>query len=105
MIEIVDRLIVDSAEWPDVPGAYAELEDVFEAAAVSDIAWRRTLPWREALAAALARAIREDRRPPRRDGARRRLAALPAGVEVVRESADQVPYREELKPSELLSRS
>ena len=77
MIEIVDRLIVDSAEWPDVPGAYAELEDVFEAAAVSDIAWRRTLPWREALAAPLARAIREDRRPPRRDGARRRLAALP----------------------------
>ena len=44
MIEIADRLIVDSAEWPDVPGAYAELEDVFEAAAVSDIAWRRRCP-------------------------------------------------------------
>ena len=52
MIAIVDRLVVDSAEWPDLPGAYAELEEFFDAVAVSDIAWRRTHPWREALARA-----------------------------------------------------
>ena len=89
MIEIVDRLIVDSAEWPDVLGAYAELEDVFEAAAVSDIAWRWTLPWREALAAAWPELSSRIAGPPPA------LVAAwlhsRAGVEVVRESADQVP--------------
>jgi hypothetical protein len=50
LLEIVDRLVVDSAEWPDLPGAYSELDEVFNSAAVSDIAWRRTLGWREELA-------------------------------------------------------
>lgn len=50
MVGVVDRLIVDSAEWPDVPGCYAELEKCFEEAAVSDIAWRRLLGWRLSLA-------------------------------------------------------
>ena len=48
--ELVDRLIVDSREWPDVPAAYGELERYFEAVAVSDIAWARGEPWRLALA-------------------------------------------------------
>jgi hypothetical protein len=39
---IVDRLIVDSTEWPDLPGAYAELVELFERVVVSDIAWERT---------------------------------------------------------------
>ena len=50
LVRIVDRFIVDSVEWPDVPEAYAELGDCFERTAVSDIAWSRTLPWRRALA-------------------------------------------------------
>jgi glucose-6-phosphate dehydrogenase assembly protein OpcA len=48
MIEIVDRLIVDSSEW-DEP-RYDELQGVFVRTAVSDIAWARTLPWRTELA-------------------------------------------------------
>jgi Glucose-6-phosphate dehydrogenase subunit len=50
LVDIVDRLIVDSAEWDDVPGAYRSLQACFGRASVSDIAWSRTLPWRRALA-------------------------------------------------------
>jgi Glucose-6-phosphate dehydrogenase subunit len=49
LLELCDRFVVDSVEWPDVPEAYRELP--FERAAFSDIAWRRTEPWRRALAA------------------------------------------------------
>lgn len=48
LIEVCDRFIYDSKEWPDIPQAYAELP--FDRAACSDIAWRRTQPWRSALA-------------------------------------------------------
>jgi glucose-6-phosphate dehydrogenase assembly protein OpcA len=48
LLEVCDRFIADSKEWPDVPEAYAELP--FERAACSDIAWRRTQPWRRCLA-------------------------------------------------------
>ena len=48
LVEVCDRLIVDSREWPDVPDAYRELP--FDRAACSDIAWRRTEPWRRCLA-------------------------------------------------------
>jgi glucose-6-phosphate dehydrogenase assembly protein OpcA len=51
LVELADRLIVDSGEWPDVPGAYAELAELFERVECSDIAWRRTLEVRRALAA------------------------------------------------------
>lgn len=49
LIEVCDRLVVDSREWPDAPEAYGELP--FEDAACSDIAWRRTEAWRRSLAA------------------------------------------------------
>jgi glucose-6-phosphate dehydrogenase assembly protein OpcA len=48
LIDVTDRLIYDSKEWPDAPAAYAELP--FERTACSDIAWRRTEPWRAVLA-------------------------------------------------------
>jgi glucose-6-phosphate dehydrogenase assembly protein OpcA len=48
LIDVTDRLIYDSKEWPDAPGAYAELP--VEQTACSDIAWRRTEPWRGTLA-------------------------------------------------------
>jgi glucose-6-phosphate dehydrogenase assembly protein OpcA len=50
ILVLVDRLIVNSMEWPDVPGAYADLAGCFGHAACSDIAWRRTERWRVALA-------------------------------------------------------
>jgi glucose-6-phosphate dehydrogenase assembly protein OpcA len=50
MVEVVDRLIVDTSEWPDLPEDYAELEQCFERTAVSDIAFRRSLGWRLSLA-------------------------------------------------------
>ncbi|HET7857159.1 MAG TPA: glucose-6-phosphate dehydrogenase assembly protein OpcA [Gaiellaceae bacterium] len=47
LVDVADRLVVDSREWPDVPAAYRELP--FRRAACSDIAWRRVEPWRRAL--------------------------------------------------------
>ena len=50
MVHVVDRLIVDSSEWDDLPGGYAELAKQFDQTAVSDIAFRRSLRWRAMLA-------------------------------------------------------
>ena len=50
LVDLADRLVVDSSEWADLPGAYAELATVFDRVACSDIAWRRVLPWRRVLA-------------------------------------------------------
>jgi hypothetical protein len=50
LIDVVDRLIVDSTEWPDLPGSYRGLSEIFDRVAVSDIAWARTSRWRPHLA-------------------------------------------------------
>jgi hypothetical protein len=50
LVRVADRLIVDSTEWRDVPGAYRGLVDVFPKVAASDIAWARTARWRALLA-------------------------------------------------------
>jgi glucose-6-phosphate dehydrogenase assembly protein OpcA len=50
LVDVVDRLIVDSTEWPDLPGPYARLAEVFDRVVVSDIAWARTSRWRPQLA-------------------------------------------------------
>jgi hypothetical protein len=50
LLDAVDRLIIDSTEWPDLPGAYRELATVFDRTAVSDIAWSRGNRWRVQLA-------------------------------------------------------
>jgi glucose-6-phosphate dehydrogenase assembly protein OpcA len=50
LIDVVDRLIVDSTEWPDLPAPYAGLASVFDRVVVSDIAWARTSRWRRQLA-------------------------------------------------------
>jgi hypothetical protein len=50
LVDVVDRLIVDSTEWPGLPAPYAQLAEVFDRAAVSDIAWARTERWRRQLA-------------------------------------------------------
>lgn len=51
LLGVADRLVVDSSEWRgSLPRGYAELAARFDHVAASDIAWRRTLPWRVALA-------------------------------------------------------
>jgi hypothetical protein len=50
MLGVVDRMIVDSSEWEDVPGSYEELAKCFDHAAISDLAFRRSLRWRVLLA-------------------------------------------------------
>jgi glucose-6-phosphate dehydrogenase assembly protein OpcA len=50
LIDVVDRLIVDSTEWPDLPAPYADFSGVFGRVVVSDIAWARTSRWRPHLA-------------------------------------------------------
>ncbi len=50
LVGVVDRLIVDSTEWGDLPGSYARLAEVFDRVVVSDIAWARTSRWRRQLA-------------------------------------------------------
>jgi glucose-6-phosphate dehydrogenase assembly protein OpcA len=48
LLDVCDRFVVDSREWPDVPESYKDLP--FDRASCSDIAWRRTEPWRRELA-------------------------------------------------------
>ncbi len=43
IVEVCDRLVVDSSEWPGAPACYARLAGLFERVAVSDIAFSRTL--------------------------------------------------------------
>lgn len=50
IVDVCDRFVVDSTEWPGIPGAYDELASLFDRIVVSDLAWRRGLPWRSALA-------------------------------------------------------
>ena len=50
LIDVVDRLIVDSTEWPELPAPYARLAEIFDRVAASDIAWARTSRWRVQLA-------------------------------------------------------
>jgi glucose-6-phosphate dehydrogenase assembly protein OpcA len=50
LVGVVDRLIVDSTEWPGLPEPYARLAKIFDRVGVSDIAWARTSRWRLQLA-------------------------------------------------------
>jgi glucose-6-phosphate dehydrogenase assembly protein OpcA len=50
LLSVVDRLIVDSTEWPNLPNTYTELARIFDRVVVSDIAWARTSRWRQMLA-------------------------------------------------------
>lgn len=50
LVDTVDRLIVDSTEWPGLPEPYERLAEIFDRVTVSDIAWARTSRWRPHLA-------------------------------------------------------
>jgi glucose-6-phosphate dehydrogenase assembly protein OpcA len=51
LVDVCDRLVVDSSEWRGLPRAYARLEELFDRIAVSDVAWGRGLGWRARIAA------------------------------------------------------
>jgi glucose-6-phosphate dehydrogenase assembly protein OpcA len=50
LVDLADRLIVDSSEWPHPAADFARLPVLFPQIAVSDVAWSLLEPWREALA-------------------------------------------------------
>ena len=50
LVDVTDRLVVDSSEWPDVEWGYARLAEILDRVVVSDIAWARLEPWRRAVA-------------------------------------------------------
>ena len=50
LVDVTDRLIVDSTEWDDLPYPYRNLATLFDRANTSDIAWARTSRWRTLLA-------------------------------------------------------
>ena len=50
LVDVTDRLIVDSSEWPNPEQGYDRLAQLLGRAVVSDIAWARTEPWRRAVA-------------------------------------------------------
>jgi hypothetical protein len=103
MADLTDRLIVDSAEWPDVPGAYEELAGFFEATAVSDIAWRRTLRWREALAHDWPKVPDRLSGPPAETALVAGWLRSRAGIDVAVERSVELPHTEDLDASEYLS--
>jgi glucose-6-phosphate dehydrogenase assembly protein OpcA len=121
LLDVVDRLVVDSSEWPRIPAAYGRFAEFFDGVAASDLAWRRTLPWRVVLAErwpAIAQVRRLTVDGPRADAlllvgwlrsALRRDVALTrrdaGAVEAVRFDGDPVdpPRAPALSDSDLLS--
>jgi hypothetical protein len=103
LVDMVDRLVVDSSEWPDVPAAYGELVELFDRLAVSDIAWRRTLPWRRALAQAWPEVTDRLVGPPAETALVAGWLRARAGIEVEVEAADELPAGDGRAPSDLLS--
>jgi glucose-6-phosphate dehydrogenase assembly protein OpcA len=51
LLDVVDRLILDSREWAEPEREMAQLAAYTARVAISDIAWTCTEPWRQALAA------------------------------------------------------
>ena len=103
LVDMVDRLVVDSAEWQDIPNAFAELAEQFDRVAVSDIAWRRTLPWRRALADAWPDLPDRLTGPPAETALVAAWLEERAGIHVELEQADTLPVGDGPAPSDLLS--
>ena len=95
--DVVDRLIVDSTEWPSdtLAQGYGELAERFDRTVVSDIAWARTERWRRELAQRVAVRRRTSSRSRRRTRRRLLLAGwlrsrLGHDVEVEHEPAESL---------------
>jgi glucose-6-phosphate dehydrogenase assembly protein OpcA len=116
LVELADRVVVDSAEWEEL--RYRELSAAFPLSAVSDIAWSRTHAWRLTLAGCWP-AIREQEiriRGPRAEASllrgwlASRLARAIRPVEPAEDLGVRLggedlppPHDPHLSPSDLLS--
>ena len=105
LLEIVDRVVVDSAEWPSdkLPQLYAALAECFERVVVSDIAWARTLEWRRELARAWPELPRTLAGPPAEAALVAGWLRSRAGEHVDVRPAKSLPVDVGQEPSELLS--
>jgi Glucose-6-phosphate dehydrogenase subunit len=50
LVQVADRLVLDSDEWSECDATMERLPELFERIAISDIAWAKVQPWREACA-------------------------------------------------------
>ena len=50
LVELVDRMVIDSREWREPATGYKQVAEVFDRVVVSDIAWSLTYEWRVKLA-------------------------------------------------------
>lgn len=50
LVELVDRMVIDSREWREPAAGYKQVAEVFDRVVVSDIAWSLTYEWRVKLA-------------------------------------------------------
>jgi glucose-6-phosphate dehydrogenase assembly protein OpcA len=60
LLEIADVILLDSDGEPDTPAALARAAELLESVYVVDLAWLRTMPWRERLAATFDPPVRRD---------------------------------------------
>ncbi|TMM03180.1 MAG: hypothetical protein E6G05_08265 [Actinobacteria bacterium] len=67
-LDLVDVILLDSDDLADPPEAFARATELLRSAYVVDLAWLRTTPWRERLAASFD--------PPKRRAALQRIANL-----------------------------
>jgi hypothetical protein len=103
LVDMIDRLVVDSSEWPDIPDAYRDLAELFDRVAVSDIAWRRTLHWRRELARAWPQLPDRLVGPPAETALVAGWLRARAGTDPEVEHADELPVTDDREPSDLLS--
>ena len=121
LVGVCDRLVVDSGEWAHLPVSYERLVPLFGRIAVSDLAFRRGLPWRARLAErwpGIRRAQRLHVEGPKADALllagwlrsrlRREITLGRRGAEaiervVVDGDAVEVPSGDRPTPSDLLS--
>ena len=105
LLEIVDRLVVDSAEWPgaELATAYAALAQCFGRVVVSDIAWARTVEWRRALARGWPELPKTISGPPPEAALVAGWLRSRAGAHVAVTPAESLLFGGEEEPSELLS--
>jgi glucose-6-phosphate dehydrogenase assembly protein OpcA len=67
-LDIVDVFLLDSDDKADPPAAFAQATELLRSAYVVDLAWLRTAPWRERIAASFD--------PPKRRAALNRIASF-----------------------------